>query len=126
MTKAVVPSISVVVMLKNNIRHMAESFDSIAASRVRPIEILVIDGGSTDGSREALAAWPEARLIDQGDIDLASAFNMGVALSRGELLAFCAADDVQLVARAGSAATRRRSVSSVPASRRPSARAGRK
>ncbi|MDX3852353.1 glycosyltransferase family 2 protein [Streptomyces sp. AK02-01A] len=62
-------------------------------------EILVVDNGSTDGTRAVAAAacsWlPELRLVDaSGRAGEGYARNTGIAAARGDFIAFCDADDV--------------------------------
>jgi len=51
------PLVSIVVLNYNYARYARECLDSVKAQTYAPIELIVIDDGSTDGSREVLAQW---------------------------------------------------------------------
>ena len=97
------PLVSVIVPTLNAMPFLPEALASIAAQEIAEIEILVVDGASTDGSREVATAFPRARLLDQSGKGLATARNSGVAAAQGDLIAFLDADDLW---RTGSLATR--------------------
>lgn len=85
--------VTVVVPTLNAVRYLQEALESIVAQRYEPIEVLVVDGGSTDGTRELAAGFPHVRVLDQAGAGLPGAWNSGVAAARGELIAFLDADD---------------------------------
>lgn len=89
--------LSVVVPYFNMGRYIEECLQSIRDSTYQPLEILILDDGSTDPfSLEALskaARLPEVRIVHQKNQGLASARNAGAKAARGEFLAFLDADD---------------------------------
>ena len=85
--------ISVIVIARNASRHLAESLDSIGASTRRPDEVVLVDGGSTDGTRDIAARYPFVRVLPQQSRGIANAYNEGIAASACPLLAFLSADD---------------------------------
>lgn len=90
---------SVVVNNYNYGRFLGAAIDSALAQTYSPIEVVVVDDGSTDGSRSIIEAYGDrvtAVLKDNGG--QASAFNAGFAASRGEVVIFLDADDVLLPA----------------------------
>lgn len=88
------PMISVIVPTRNAMPYLSEALASIRAQAAPWLEILVVDGASSDGSRETAAAFPDARLIDQTGLGLAAARNDGLSAARGDLVAFLDADDL--------------------------------
>ncbi|MCX6043477.1 MAG: glycosyltransferase, partial [Chloroflexi bacterium] len=86
--------ISVIVVVRNGERFLAEALASIGAQTCKPAEVIVVDGGSTDQSVAIASSFPWVRLIHQTDRGLAAARNQGVQAAAGDLLAFLDADDL--------------------------------
>jgi glycosyltransferase involved in cell wall biosynthesis len=74
-------------------RFIAEAIESVVAQCHRPIEILVVDGASTDRTVEIAAGYPDVRVAQQPGSGIPDAWNHGIALARGDLLAFISHDD---------------------------------
>lgn len=87
--------VSVVVPVYNGERYLDEALGSILRQGHAPIEILVVDDGSTDRSAAiARDAGAAVRVIAQPHRGLPAARNRGVAEARGEYVAFLDCDDV--------------------------------
>jgi glycosyltransferase involved in cell wall biosynthesis len=86
--------VSVVLPVRNGATHFAETLASVLAQTVPAHEILVVDGGSTDATREIAAAFPGVRLLDQRGPNLSSAYNTALAELTGDLVAFQSHDDL--------------------------------
>jgi glycosyltransferase involved in cell wall biosynthesis len=89
-------TVSVIVIVRNGARFIGKALASITRSRTQPIEILVIDGGSTDGSADIARAMPGVTVMQQMSSGIAAAYNQGIACARGCVLAFLSSDDVWL------------------------------
>ena len=91
------PKASVIVAVHDVAAHVAEAIASLRAQTLKDFEALVIDDGATDGSGavalQAIGADPRFRLIWQDNRGLGAARNTGLALARGEWLAFLDGDD---------------------------------
>ncbi len=90
------PAISVVMSVYNGERFLREAMDSILGQTLEDIELIVVDDGSTDHSRQILAAVADRRLrvIEQPHQGLATALNRGIDQARADLIARMDADDV--------------------------------
>ena len=89
------PLVSVIVPVYNGAAYLAEALASVQAQSYHPIEVIVVDDGSTDTSGDvARQAIPQARLFRQANQGAGAARNRGVAEARGDLLAFLDQDDV--------------------------------
>lgn len=87
--------ISCVVPAFNAERYLGEALDSILAQKHRPIEVVVVDDGSTDGTSDVATSYPnEVRCIRQENGGPAAALNRGIKEARGEFVSFLAADDL--------------------------------
>ena len=88
------PDVSVITVVKNGERHLAAAIRSILAQTFPPMEILVVDGQSTDRTGEIARSFPQVRCIRQPGTGLAAARNLGIALARGRFIAFLDHDDL--------------------------------
>ena len=88
---------SIVVNNYNYGRFLAEAIDSALAQTHRPLEVVVVDDGSTDESRDVISAYGD-RIVPvlKENGGQASAFNAGFAASRGDVVLFLDADDALL------------------------------
>ncbi|MEU3183999.1 glycosyltransferase family 2 protein [Streptomyces sp. NPDC006923] len=92
--------VSVVIPVRDGARTLTAQLRALSGQTYRgPREILVVDNGSTDGTRAVAAAacsWlPELRVVDaSGRAGEGYARNTGIAAARGDFIAFCDADDV--------------------------------
>ncbi|MDZ7957761.1 MAG: glycosyltransferase family A protein [Aulosira sp. DedQUE10] len=88
------PLVSIVIPLYNCEKYLAEALDSVFAQTYRPIEVIVVDDGSTDDSAKIAQTYPSVRYLYQSNQGAAIARNVGIALAEGELIALLDADDV--------------------------------
>jgi len=92
-----VPLVSVIIPTYNRADLVRQAVASVKAQTYRDFEIVVVDDGGTDGTFEALAAWPELRLLRHaGRRGVSAARNTGIAAARGQWLAFLDSDDLWL------------------------------
>ena len=88
------PLVSVVIPSFQQARFLREAIDSVLSQSYGRIEVLVVDGGSTDGSVEVLNGYgPRIWYRSRADGGQAQAINEGFRRSRGELLAWLNSDD---------------------------------
>jgi len=85
--------VSVVMATKNAARYLRDALDSVAAQTHPAHEIVVVDGGSADGTREIAASYANVRVIDETGSGFASAWNDGMDAARGDAVAFLDSDD---------------------------------
>lgn len=84
--------VSVIIPVHNCDRYLAEAIDSVLAQTYRPLEIIVVDDGSTDDSA-AVAKGYTLLYEYQPKSGAGAARNRGAVLAQGEFLAFLDADD---------------------------------
>jgi hypothetical protein len=76
-------------------RFLREAIDSALAQTHDDVEVVVVDDGSSDGSREVIAGYGERVVpVLQGHAGQAAAFNAGFAASTGEIVVFLDSDDL--------------------------------
>jgi glycosyltransferase involved in cell wall biosynthesis len=88
--------VSIVTACYNSARTIAGALDSVASQTHPDIEHIVVDGGSADGTLDAVAARAGriAKLIPGPDRGIYDALNKGIAVATGEVIAFLHSDDV--------------------------------
>jgi glycosyltransferase involved in cell wall biosynthesis len=88
------PLVSVVIPAYNCVTVVSRVVNSALTNGYRNLEVVVVDDGSTDKTREELALFGEKiRYVRQENLGPAAARNKGIELARGEVIAFLDADD---------------------------------
>ena len=88
-------SVSVVIPTYNRARWLTEAVASALAQTVPPLEVLIVDDGSTDDTEAVAATFaPPVRYIRQRNAGVAAARNRGIREARGDLVALLDSDDV--------------------------------
>jgi glycosyltransferase involved in cell wall biosynthesis len=104
MSEEYIPGIvSVIIPTYNRAKYLVEAMDSVWNQTYRPIELIVVDDGSTDGTKEILEDWKkklagdrdfELRYFYQTNKGANFARNLGLRHSRGEFILFHDSDDI--------------------------------
>jgi glycosyltransferase involved in cell wall biosynthesis len=90
------PLVSAIIPTFNRAWSLGRAVDSVLAQTYRPLELIVVDDGSTDETPRLLtplAARGLIRLLRQPNRGVSAARNAGLATARGSLLAFLDSDD---------------------------------
>ncbi|MGA3170992.1 MAG: glycosyltransferase [Chthoniobacteraceae bacterium] len=88
------PEVSVVIATYNYGRFLAGAIESALAQTHKPMEIIVVDDGSTDGTADVAARYADRiRYLRKPNGGVSSARNAGIAAAHGELIALLDADD---------------------------------
>ncbi|NET58566.1 MAG: glycosyltransferase family 2 protein [Symploca sp. SIO2E6] len=91
------PLVSIAINNYNYGRFLPEAIDSALNQIYAPIEVIVVDDGSTDNSREVIASYGDKIIpVLKTNGGQASAFNAGFAASQGEIICFLDSDDICL------------------------------
>lgn len=90
---AIDSSISVIIPVFNGEAFLAEAVASVRRQAYSPLEIVIVDDGSTDGTARVAAGLDGIRYIYQRNSGPHAAQNTGLQLSRGNIIAFLDADD---------------------------------
>ena len=79
--------VSVIIVNWNGARCLPACLEAVRSQRYEPIEIIVVDNGSTDGSLTTLDADRSIRLIQNGhNLGFAAANNQALAIAQGEFV----------------------------------------
>lgn len=99
------PLVSILINNYNYGRFLSDAIESALGQTYPRTEVVVVDDGSTDNSREVIARY-EDRVVSvlKENGGQASAFNAGFAASRGDVVCFLDADDVFLPEKAAQVA----------------------
>jgi glycosyltransferase involved in cell wall biosynthesis len=91
------PLVSIILPIYNAERFLRQAIDSVIGQTYTDFELLAIDDGSTDRSREILASYADKRLkvlCNNGNLGLIYSLNFGLATACGEFVARMDADDI--------------------------------
>lgn len=95
--------VSVIVPTYNRVGYVVETLNSVLVQNYRPIELIVVDDGSTDGTKEVVTDWQEANSHNrdfrihyffQENKGVEATRNKGMIESHGEFIQFLDSDDL--------------------------------
>jgi glycosyltransferase involved in cell wall biosynthesis len=106
------PSVSIVIPVYNGRDYVAEAIDSVLAQDHRPLEIIVVDDGSTDDTLAVVERYRDrVTVVHQENAGQSAAMTAGWARASGTLLGYLSADDRL---RAGAVAALARALAAAP------------
>lgn len=94
------PLVSVVIPVYNRCPFIRETIESVMQQGYEPLEIVVVDDGSTDGSFEVLEGLEKKGYIhllthaDRGNLGQSASLNLAIRNARGEFIAVLDSDDL--------------------------------
>jgi len=101
MISIIIPTFNRALLLAEAVQSVLEQTYFQNPSR-HDFEILIVDDGSTDRTRQLVESWPgQVRYYFQGHGGVSSARNRGLELARGEFIAFLDSDDLWLKDKIG-------------------------
>lgn len=90
------PLVSIVLPVKNGLPHIRAAVDAVRRQTYQRFELIVQDGGSTDGTLEYLDSLPQSpglAVASAPDSGVGQAYSRGLKRSSGDLVCFAAADE---------------------------------
>ena len=96
------PKISIGIVVYNGVEHIGSALKSVADQSYKNIEVIVVDGGSTDGTLDILEEYSKciSVMISEPDKGIYDAMNKVCSLATGDWLIFLGCDD-ELLASLG-------------------------
>lgn len=97
-----VPAISIIMPAYNAGKYIRQAIDSMLRQSFADFELIIIDDGSTDDTKDLIAGYPDPRiryLANERNSGLAFTLNRGVGSAVGEYIARMDADDISLPLR---------------------------
>lgn len=90
--------VSVLMSVYNDARYVGETVESILRQTFTDFEFIIINDGSTDGTKEVIESFRDPRiiLVNRENKGLTKSLNEGIKLSRGQYIARQDADDISL------------------------------
>lgn len=85
--------LSIITAVYNRVDMVGFAIESVMNQWQGGIEHIIIDGGSTDGTREVIKQYPHLRVFSEPDRGIYDAWNKGIKQARGEWLCFLNSDD---------------------------------
>jgi len=94
--------VSVIIPTYNRARFIVDAMNSVRKQNYRPIELIIVDDGSTDATPDVVNQWKKRRASDQLNVyyhqqenrGAPAARNRGLVAAKGEYIQFLDSDDV--------------------------------
>ena len=90
------PLISIITVVRNGEKHLEECIKSVLAQKFKDFEYLVIDGNSSDNTRNIIKRY-ESKIdfyLSENDQGIYDAFNKGMKYVRGKYFGYVNSDDI--------------------------------
>lgn len=89
------PKISIIIVVFNGAKTLSQAIDSVLGQTYNSVELIVVDGGSTDGTLDVLKKYKAENVSWKSEPDkgIYDAMNKGIKMAKGEWLYFLGADD---------------------------------
>ncbi len=89
--------LTVITPVFNNVTYISEAIENYLSQQCAYSELLIMDGGSTDGTKEVIAQYakdhPSIRWVSEKDKGQSDAMNKGIGLAKGKYISFLNVDD---------------------------------
>ena len=89
--------ISIIIPVLNGAAYIRECLDSITEQTFSDIEIIPVDGGSTDGTVEIIEEYvtkdTRIKLLHSKKRSMGYQYNLGISAAKGRYIGFCESDD---------------------------------
>jgi glycosyltransferase involved in cell wall biosynthesis len=91
------PLVSVVIAVRNGERFLATAIESVLAQTYHPLEFIVVDGQSSDGTALIAQSFAQVSyILESGSPTVGHGRNLGIDRARGEFISFNSHDDLWL------------------------------
>ena len=89
------PLFSIVTVVYNDVNAICKTIDSVVSQEFESKEYIVIDGGSHDGTQQAILGYENDidYFLSEADDGIADAFNKGILLAKGQYISFINSGD---------------------------------
>ena len=91
------PLLTIITPVFNNVTYISAAIENYLTQQCSFSELLIMDGGSTDGTQEVIAqyakAHPSIQCVSEKDKGQSDAMNKGITLAKGKYISFLNVDD---------------------------------